>query len=672
MDAFADFHFIRPLWLLLIPVLLFVAYWLSRQGQRQTGFEQWINADLLRHLVTDDNTNNSSHNNEDNTHKAKTVISHLFARPIYTLLAGAWLVACIALAGPTWEKLPQPLQQSEQAMVIILDLSPSMRATDNKPSRIVRARLKIKDLLSQRKDGVTALVVYAGEAHTVTPLTDDTKTIANLLSTLTPGLLPIPGSNIEMAMTMATTLVADSGIQHAAYVVLTDGIDPKAINSIERTLEKQAHQSLFIMGIGTPEGAPIPSDGSDSNNSQNNSAQSTFLRDGDNNIIQAARNDAVLQEVASAVNGHYLPLQAGDDDINFILQSIERPAFQHPTSENDSQREMDQWEEFAPLLLLIFLPLFALLFRRGWLLSLIVIILPVTLPEPVYAQTIDQAKAETPTATKSTLWDELWRNKNQQGQQAFDEQDYTTAEKHFTHSENHQWQGSAAYKNKDYQAAADAFAKGDTATDDYNRGNALGQLQQYDDAIEAYDSALKKDPTLSDAKKNKDIIEQIKAQQQQEQQQGDGDKNEDEDDQDSQEGDQENAESNESNESQDQQSQDSKENPSDQEEKSDSNKSEGEKTEAEKAEEERQVAEEKEAQENEEDNQKDQDQVQKLSAFDQLSTEEKQELEQWIQKIPDDPSGLLRRKFEYEFQKRRQLYQSGDWKLPDNNAHKRY
>ena len=268
MDTFADFHFIRPLWLLLIPVLLLAAYWLSRQGQRQTGFEQWIDADLLRHLVTDDNANNSAdsnnsdNNNKDNIHKAKKAISRLFARPIYTLLAGAWLITCIALAGPTWEKLPQPLQQSEQAMVIILDLSPSMRATDNKPSRIVRARLKIKDLLSQRKDGLTALVVYAGEAHTVTPLTDDTKTIANLLSTLTPGLLPIPGSNIEMAMTMATTLVADSGIQHAAYVVLTDGIDPKAINSIERTLENQAQQALFIMGIGTPEGAPIPSDGS--------------------------------------------------------------------------------------------------------------------------------------------------------------------------------------------------------------------------------------------------------------------------------------------------------------------------------------------------------------------------------------------------------------------------
>ena len=669
MDAFTDFHFIRPLWLLLIPVLLFLTYWLSLQGKRQTGFEQWIDADLLHHLVTDDNANSREDNIDDNkkgnTHKTTKAINHLFARPIYTLLAGAWLIACIALAGPTWEKLPQPLQQSEQAMVIILDLSPSMRATDNKPSRIVRARLKIKDLLSQRKDGLTALIVYAGEAHTVTPLTDDTKTIANLLSTLTPGLLPIPGSNIEMAMTMARTLVADSGIQHAAYVVLTDGIDPKAISSIERTLKQQAQQTLFIMGIGTPEGAPIPSDSSGNNSSQNNSSQSNFLRDGDNNIIQAARNDAVLQEVASAVNGHYLPLQASDDDINFILQSIERPAFQNPTGENDSQREMDQWEEFAPLLLLLFLPLFALMFRRGWLLSLMVILLPATLPEPVYAQTIDQAKAETPTATKSTLWNELWRNKNQQGQQAFEQQDYPTAEKHFNSSKNHQWQGSAAYKNKDYQAAADAFAKGNTATDDYNRGNALGQLQQYDDAIAAYDSALKKDPTLSDAKKNKEIIEQIKAQQEQQQeQQGDGDESKD------------NKDNKEGNESQDQQSKENsdsqQQDKSEQEEQSDSNKSEGEKTEAEKAEEEKQASEEKKAQkdENKEDNQ--QEQGQQLSAFDQLSTEEKQELEQWIQKIPDDPSGLLRRKFEYEFQKRRQLYQSGDWELPDNNAHERY
>ncbi|MFT6202024.1 MAG: Ca-activated chloride channel family protein [Candidatus Endobugula sp.] len=631
MDELNTFHFIRPLWLLLIPVLLLLTYWLSKQGQQRTGFEHCIDASLLKYITT---------GNELTANTQRRTVT-----PMYILLTGAWMMTCIILAGPTWQQLPQPLQKSKQAMVIILDLSPSMRAEDNKPSRIVRARLKIKDLLSQRKDGLTALIVYAGESHIVTPLTDDTKTIDNLLSTLNPGLLPIPGSNIEMAIESAAQLVKDAAISDASYVLLTDGIDPRAVSAIKKTLNAQSQHTLFIIGVGTPAGAPIPQTTSD--------GQQGFLRDKSGSIINAPRNDDVLQQVASTTNGHYLPLQANDTDINFILSTIEQgitQSTQQAAGNNEQSRTMDQWAEFGPMLLLLCLPFFALMFRRGWLLSVLLIALPMTMPEPAYALS----------------WDDLLLNKDQQAKQAFDNEDYSASGKLFTENDNHQWQGSAAYKNQDYQAAADAFAKGDTATDDYNRGNALSQLQRFDEAITAYDSALEKDPTLEDAQKNKALVKKIKEQQEKQKKQDKGKEGENGDDQQEQkdgekkeeqgeESQQDSSEKQQGEESQEQEQQ--KEKPSEEQNKEQN---------------EEQASAQKDAAQEDKESHENGEPTDPLSAFDQLSTEEQQELEQWLQKIPDDPSGLLRRKFKYEFEKRRQLYQSGKWDLPDNNAHERY
>lgn len=190
MSWLSDFHFLRPLWFFAVVPLGWLVYKLWQKKFQQTGFEPHINRELLQHL----------------TLKSTKKQSHY---PL-TGLVTAWLIAIVALAGPAWEKLPQAVFESESAVVILLDLSPSMMATDIKPSRIVRAHLKVQDILRQRKDGLTALIVYAGEAYTVTPFTDDSRTISNLLATLVPGILPLPGSNPEMAVELAKDLIESS------------------------------------------------------------------------------------------------------------------------------------------------------------------------------------------------------------------------------------------------------------------------------------------------------------------------------------------------------------------------------------------------------------------------------------------------------------------------------
>lgn len=610
IDFFNAFHFLRPFWLLGIAPALLICWYFFRHRKGNTGFEHWIDSNLLNHISTGKQQKN---------------------KPTpYIGLALLWIISLIALAGPVWERLPQALYDNENAMVIILDLSPSMLAQDNKPSRLVRARLKIQDLLQQRKDGLTALIAYSGEAHIVTPLTQDTKTIANLLPTLEPSLLPIPGSNTEMAIHLAKQLLNESGLQAGTLVLVTDGVDTSANKTIRSLLDNKL--SLIILGLGTASGAPIPNEGD-------------FLRDGNNEIISVSRNDQQLQNLADETNGFYLPLQADDKDIIWIS----RAANLYQAADNQDAQESDQWYEFGPTLILLFLPLFALFFRRGWLLSFLLIgFLPSLSPTPTYADTDNQNGLQQ-------FWKSLWQTPDQQGQVLFDQQQYDQATKTF---KDYQWKGSAAYRNQDYESAAQYFSQGDSADDHYNRGNALAKAGQIESAISAYNTALEKKSDHHDAQKNKSLLEELLQSQQNEgdNKHSDQSKNHQEENQDEKQEQQQQKDQRENNSNNNQSSQNNEDLQQNQENSST----------------------EEQSPETEQENLNNQDSpeqsLQSINEQDSstLSQEQQQALEQWLNKVPDNPGGLLRRKFDYEYRKRLKEYQSGEWELPENDAHKRY
>jgi len=607
MNELMDFHFLRPLWLFaFIPLVVFTKKFL-RGNISSTGWEHLIPNDLLRFLTINKQQQQS------------------LRLPVLMASALAGIVI-LALAGPAWKKLPQPVFQNNSALIIALDLSPSMFAEDNPPSRIRRAQLKIQALLERRNEGLTALLVYAGEAHTVTPFTDDTNTISNLLPTLNPGLLPIPGSNTEMAIEFATNQVINSGLSKASLLLVTDGVDQSAIDTITTQWDKRL--SLTILGLGTEAGAPIPTvDG--------------YIRDANGEFVVAKRNSQTLETLASNTNGFYLPLQADNSDIDFIEQVIERDfsAIENNSALNRDQR-YDQWYEFGPTLLLMFLPLLALLFRRGWLLS-ICFCGPFLL-------------LSAPQNANASVWESLWKNQDQRGLQAWQAEDYLQAAKLF---KNPQWKGSAAYNNNNYEAALEAFKNDNTAQGFFNQGNALANLQRIEEAINAYDKALSLQPDLKAAADNKRYLEELQQQNEQESQ------------------------SDQSNQSQDESSDDSSDDNSDSTKDEQSSQEQQEQQDQENQNGENNPSEDQQSSENPQENSKPQDNQEESSTDkalgqiplpEDLSQEEQQAMQQWLRKIPDDPSGLLRRKFEYEFDKRRQLYQQGQWELPKNNAHQRY
>ncbi|MDG1292643.1 MAG: VWA domain-containing protein, partial [Pseudomonadales bacterium] len=248
MDIIQQLHFLRPEFFWLLPLVLgaFISLHLLRSKSSQ--WYDVVDPLLIEHLLDNPANNQASR---------RTNIPLVAA----TL---ACCIAVIAVAGPSWERLPNVTEQKTDAMIVITDLTLSMHATDIKPSRLVRTRYKLLELLKQRKDGQTALIAYSGDAHVVSPLTDDASTIAALIPSLSPDIMPSIGSNAVAAFNSATQLLKNSGINRAKIVWFTDEALPSDIKAIDNILNNKNNTitanpyQLIIIGIGSKAGGPIP------------------------------------------------------------------------------------------------------------------------------------------------------------------------------------------------------------------------------------------------------------------------------------------------------------------------------------------------------------------------------------------------------------------------------
>jgi Ca-activated chloride channel family protein len=481
MIDLAQFHFLRPLWLLaaLPACALAVALW--RTPGSGANWRRAIAPELLDYLL------------EGRTEQRR--------HWPWLALAG-WLLGTLALAGPTWEKLPQPVLQKRDALVVVLDLSLSMYAEDVQPSRLQRARFKILDVLQRRQEGLTGLVVYSGDAHVVSPLTDDTATIANLVPALAPDMMPVYGSDPVAGIDQALQLLRNAGFERGRILLLSDGISDANIEAIAQRIDP-AQWQLSILGVGTAQGAPIPiaPTPASGKNRDRPAAAGGFLKQVDGQIVVAQLHGENFEQLAGRTQGRYRELQADDRDLDALLPD----ALPRESETRAIQREFDRWRERGPWLAMALLPLAALAFRRGWLLALLLLPL-ITLPGPALA-----AEAE-PAAAPRSLWRDLWQRPDQQAQQALQAGDAKTAAAQFR---DPAWRGAAQYRAGDFEAAAQTLQGQNSFDADYNRGNALARAGHLQEAIAAYDAALQKSPDAEDAKANRALVENLLRQQQQ-------------------------------------------------------------------------------------------------------------------------------------------------------------
>ena len=596
-----QFHFLRPGWLLL---LLPLAAWLWGLFRGRYDHGNWravIDERLMPHVLSGS--------------------GGARGHGVRALPGAAAGLAIIALAGPTWEKLPQPVYQTETALVIMLDLSRSMDAADIKPSRLVRARHKIADILNLRTEGQTGLVVYAADAFAVTPLTSDTETVMAMLPNLDSSLMPAQGSRADRAVERALALFENAAHKRGDLLLISDGIGDSELRRIEALLGKHADFRLSVLAVGTVDGGPIPL------------ASGGFLKAADGGIVISSMQEDNLRRLADH-GGVYATLSSDDIDINTLAYVFEA-SIDSSAARRDEDRRTEVWRELGPWLLLAALPLAALAFRRGlfWLLPLWLVVVP---PK---ADAVD--------------WRALWQNQDQRASRLFAAEDYAAAAEIF---DDPAWRASSQYLAGDYAGALDNWnaVDGDDAL--YNRGNALARLQRYDDALAAYDALLERNPEHRDALFNKRAIEEFlrNREQQQQQQQQPG---EDGQPQQSQEGQQQqsqggqqqqsqNGQQGQSQNGQQGQQQDAPGEPRDDDQPQDAGQD---------GEQQRDRQDDDGEQASSEGGQGSESETAAPGADPRESIDEQmsaQAAEQWLRKIPDDPGGLLRRKFLYQYRQR--------------------
>lgn len=580
----ADFHFIRPEWLWAIPAVIVTAILLARRQLGPGNWQKVVDPALAPHVLA-------------GSPRRKSDLR-------WWLLGVTGVIAALALAGPAWERIEQPVFRSDQALVVALDLSRSMDAQDVAPSRMLRARLKILDILERRKSGQTALVVYSSNAFTVTPLTTDTDTIAALVNSLTTDIMPSRGSYPTAAIYKGQQLLEQAGAAFGEVLLITDGGSSPATERAARDL-RDAGYTLSVLGVGTTEGAPIPK------------LSGGFVTDQAGQIAVARLEERGLRELAMSGSGRYATLTSDGRDLDYLMAGEvgTRKA-------SDDALATDRWREEGPWLAVLLLPLGALAFRRGWVVMLAFAILPLSQP------------------AEASLWEDLWFNKDQQAQRELEAGNAADAAALF---EDPEWRAVAEYESGAYAQSAARFAEQEELRNLYNLGNALARQGEFESAIDAYEQVLEADPENEDAAFNRDLLQQMMEEQESQQQnQGDDQESSDQSGGDSQESESDASSQNESSEgSSDSQNESGEQNASQRDDEMSEEDMQALQEELQRA------AEEAEQQDRQQSPQLSEEQLEAL----RREQEQQQAMEQWLRRIPNDPGGLLRRKFRYQYQR---------------------
>lgn len=594
----AEFRFLRPEWLVALPFVIAAAVYFARRRFGSGNWEAIVSPALAPYVLSRSRGRQAD------------------SRWLVFALTG--VLGVIALAGPAWERIEQPVFRSDQALVVALDLSRSMDAQDVSPSRLARARLKILDLLERRASGQTALVVYSANAFTVTPLTTDTDTVAQLVNSLDTNIMPSRGSYPVAAINKGRQLLEQAAVSAGEVLLITDGGSSPAAERLARDLRERGF-GLSVLGVGTADGAPIPR------------ASGGFVTDNRGQMAVPRLEERSLKKLAEAGGGRYATLTVDDRDLDYILSGESGDA----AAAGDENQATDQWREEGPWIVLAMLPLAALAFRRGWVLVFVVALVPL------------------PETAEASLWDDLWLNNDQQARRALEEGDPGLAAELFDDGE---WRAVSEYRAGDYAGSASGFSARGDARNLYNLGNALAKQGDLDAAVDAYDRVLEMEPDNEDARYNRDLVLETKEQQEQQQQQ-EGEQQESADSQGQ-------GEESEGTPDPDQQSDADGETDGETEEGEPSQRPEDENQEGD-------------LQALQEELERAAEQQQQQPAEQQLTEAElaelrrqqaeEQAMEQWLRRIPNDPGGLLRRKFRYQYQ-RMGKDQDGNSLWPDDEA----
>ena len=444
-----NFHLLRPLWLLALAVPTIIVWMSARSADTRRQWKGMIEPHLLDSLVVDSSPGSRM-------------------RPSW-LLATVLTCAILVVAGPAWERELPPFVEDTAPLVIAVDLSPTMDAIDVSPSRLERAKLKIRDIVAGRSGARTAVIAYAGSAHLVLPLTQDGSLIETYTDALATRIMPVDGKDTAEALALAEATLASEDVP-GTILFLTDGIEQKAFDAFKLN----SRQGIVVLGIGTAKGGPVKG------------ADGSFLADPAGGRLAAKLDVEGLKNLHALTGVDVATFTDDDTDVRWVSQRIRTNFAQKQAAEGDRWRDAGWWL-IGPLLLL-----FALTFRKGWIVRVGAVLLCAHILLPSNAQAADFV--------------DMWLTPDQQGRMAYEKGDFEAAAAHFA---DPMWKGASLYRAGKFAEALDAFATADSAESWYDQGNALLHIGKLDEAVTAYKTALKKRPQWPDASANLTIAEQL-------------------------------------------------------------------------------------------------------------------------------------------------------------------
>jgi len=461
-------------------------------------------------------------------------------------------------------------------------------------------------------------------------LTEDFRTIEAMLGVLDPAIMPAQGNRADLAISQAVDLLNQGAPGRGRILLISDDVPRSYHGAISNHLAGTGY-ALSTLVVGTPEGGPIPL------------AKRGFLRSNGEIVIARADPDA-MERLARANGGDSHELTLGDADIRALALE---PGAEEDWSETDDGLTINRWQDDGYWLLWLALPLLLLGWRRGAFAVLALSLVPLAL---------------TPRPAMALDWGGLWQRDDQRGRELIEQDSERAAEV----LQQPDWKGSALYRSGRYREAAKAFAETPTATGHYNRGNALARTGELEQALDAYQQALAQNPDFEDARFNRDLVQQLlDQQQQQEQDQQQGDSGDQQSENNQQQG--EDSQSGQDNqdspgdqgsqgkqESQQQGQQDSQQESEQSGDTQDSGQS-GQDAEPQAGEDMQQSG------QGQPSDQEPADNGQAVEAPAEISEQPlNQGQEQWLRRIPDNPGGLLQRKFLQQYQQRQTQPDEGD------------
>ncbi len=231
------------------------------------------------------------------------------------LLTGFFGFSILALARPQWGMRLETVQRQGVDLIVALDTSYSMNAEDVAPNRLAKAKSEIRDLIDRLKGDRVGLLVFAGSAVVECPLTLDYGAAELFLDVADTGIVPDPGTSLAAAIQTATSAFIAREKKYKVLVIFTDGEDLEGQVKAACDQAREAGVVIYTVGIGTPEGKPIPV-----RNEKGDVVE--YRKDQEGQIVVSRLDERALAQIAVETGGRYFRATTSENELDLIYDDM--------------------------------------------------------------------------------------------------------------------------------------------------------------------------------------------------------------------------------------------------------------------------------------------------------------------------------------------------------------